>query len=39
MEEMDYEDIFNWLPEEKQGELMTKRDEFALMAGLDLGEQ
>lgn len=39
MEEMDYEDILNWLPEEKQGELMAKRDEFASMAGLNLGEQ
>lgn len=38
MEEMDYENIFKWLPREKQEDLMAKRRVFASKAGLDLGE-
>lgn len=36
MEEKDYEDIFEWLPKDKQEEIMGKRRVFASRAGIDL---
>lgn len=36
MEEMDYEDIFKWLPKDKQEEIMAKQKVFASRAGVDL---
>lgn len=36
MEEKDYEDIFKWLPKDKQEEIMAKQKVFASRAGVDL---
>lgn len=38
MSEMDYEDIYKWLPREKQKELINKKRYFAEKAGLDINQ-